>query len=90
MRTQPGFRVISCGFVDRVFWTWTIYEFTRNHAKEKSRDYLRAHESVALAYADLKRRLAVDHRLDNIGYMRGKDDFVKSALADARWYETRL
>ena len=51
------------------------------------RDYLRAHESVALAYADLKRRLAVDHRFDSIGYMRGKDDFVKSVLADARrWY----
>ena len=54
------------------------------------RDYLRAHESVALAYADLKRRLAVDHRFDNIGYMRGKDAFVKSVLADAiRWYATK-
>ena len=54
------------------------------------RDYLRANESVALAYADLKQRLAVDHRFDNIGYMRGKDDFVKSALVDARrWYATR-
>jgi GrpB-like predicted nucleotidyltransferase (UPF0157 family) len=54
------------------------------------RDYLRANESVALAYADLKRRLAADHRFDNIGYMRGKDAFVKSVLADARrWYATR-
>jgi GrpB-like predicted nucleotidyltransferase (UPF0157 family) len=54
------------------------------------RDYLRANESVALAYADLKRRLAVDHHFDNIGYMRGKDDFIKSVLGDARrWYATR-
>jgi GrpB-like predicted nucleotidyltransferase (UPF0157 family) len=54
------------------------------------RDYLRTNENVALAYADLKRRLAVDHRFDNIGYMRGKDDFVKSALVDARrWYATK-
>jgi len=54
------------------------------------RDYLRAHKSVALAYADLKRLLAVDHHFDNISYMRGKDDFVKSVLEDARrWYATR-
>jgi GrpB-like predicted nucleotidyltransferase (UPF0157 family) len=54
------------------------------------RDYLRAHESVSLAYADLKRRLAVDHHFNNIDYMRGKDHFVKSALADARrWDATR-
>jgi len=54
------------------------------------RDYLRANKSVALAYANLKRRLAVDHHFDNIGYMRGKDDFVKSVLVDARrWYATQ-
>lgn len=48
------------------------------------RDYLRVHRDVAAAYADVKRRAAVDHRLDNIGYMRAKDGFVKTALADAR------
>ena len=54
------------------------------------RDYLRAHQRVALAYADLKRRLAAKHHFDNIGYMRGKDDFVNSVLTDAtRWYATR-
>ena len=54
------------------------------------RDYLRAHKNVALAYADLKRRLALDHHFDNIGYMRGKDAFVKSVLADARrWFATQ-
>jgi GrpB-like predicted nucleotidyltransferase (UPF0157 family) len=51
------------------------------------RDYLRANESVALAYADLKRRLSVDHQF---GYMRGKNDFVKAVLVDARrWYATQ-
>ena len=40
------------------------------------------------AYAGEKRRAAVDHRFDNIGYMRAKYGFVKAALADARrWYE---
>ena len=54
------------------------------------RDYLRANESVALAYADLKQRLAVDYRFDNVGYMRGKDEFVKSVVVDARrWYATQ-
>ena len=54
------------------------------------RDYLRSHESVALAYANLKQRLAAENRFNNIGYMRGKDAFVKSVVADARhWYATR-
>ena len=48
------------------------------------RDYLRANREVAIAYAELKRRAAIDHRFDNISYMRAKDSFVKSTLADAR------
>jgi GrpB-like predicted nucleotidyltransferase (UPF0157 family) len=51
------------------------------------RDYLRTHPDQAAAYGLLKRRLALDHPHDNISYMRGKDLFVKSLLADARrWY----
>src|ERR1041384_113181 len=51
------------------------------------RDYLRAHSSDAAAYGDLKRRIAAEHRLDNIGYMRAKDAFLKSTLSKAgRWY----
>ena len=54
------------------------------------RDYLRANRDVATAYGDLKRRIAIDHRFDNIGYMRAKDAFVKSTLADARrWFNSR-
>jgi GrpB-like predicted nucleotidyltransferase (UPF0157 family)/catechol 2,3-dioxygenase-like lactoylglutathione lyase family enzyme len=54
------------------------------------RDYLRMHEDVAAAYVGVKRRAAVEHRFDNIGYMHAKDGFVKAALADARrWYETK-
>jgi GrpB protein len=37
------------------------------------RDYLRAHSSKAAEYGELKRRIAVEHRLDNIGYMRAKN-----------------
>ncbi len=52
------------------------------------RDYLRVNREVAIAYAGLKRRAAIDHRFDNISYMRAKDSFVKSTLVDARsWYE---
>lgn len=55
------------------------------------RDYLRAHRLKAVAYGDLKRSLAIAHRHDILGYMRGKDQFVKSLLADARvWYETTV
>ena len=40
------------------------------------------------AYAGVKRRAAVEHSFDNIGYVRAKDGFVKAALANARrWYE---
>jgi GrpB-like predicted nucleotidyltransferase (UPF0157 family) len=55
------------------------------------RDYLREHKSRAVAYGDLKRDLATVHRHDIIGYMRGKDAFIKSVLVDARrWYESKL
>jgi GrpB-like predicted nucleotidyltransferase (UPF0157 family) len=48
------------------------------------RDYLRTHPVEAAAYGELKQRLALAHRDDNIGYMLGKDAFVKSLLAAAR------
>ena len=32
-RDFVAFRVISCGFVDRVFWAETVHEFTRTHTK---------------------------------------------------------
>ncbi len=53
------------------------------------RDYLRSHRNVAVTYGKLKQRAAIDHRSDNVGYMRAKDGFIKSALLDARsWYES--
>ena len=48
------------------------------------RDYLRVHPQRASQYGMIKHQLAIEHRHDNIGYMRGKDAFVKSILADAR------
>ena len=48
------------------------------------RDYLRAHPQRAAEYGALKQRLALEHRHDNIGYMRGKDAYIRSVLDDAR------
>ena len=48
------------------------------------RDYLRAHSQQAASYGQLKQRLALDHPHDNLGYMRGKDPFIKSLLEVAR------
>lgn len=54
------------------------------------RDYLRTHQADAAAYGELKRRLALAHCHDNVGYMQGKDAFVKAMLVNARrWYERR-
>ena len=55
------------------------------------RDYLRSHPDRAAVYGSLKRRLARDHRHDNIAYMRGKDEFIKSVLIEAhRWLTSRV
>ena len=55
------------------------------------RDYLRAHPPRAAAYGTLKQRLALAYRHDNIGYMRGKDAFVKTVLDEARqWWRDTL
>jgi GrpB-like predicted nucleotidyltransferase (UPF0157 family) len=54
------------------------------------RDYLRAHPHCAADYGALKERLAFSHRHDIVGYIRGKDAFIKSALDDAReWFHLR-
>jgi len=48
------------------------------------RDYLRAHPQRAAEYGALKQRLAVERRHDNIGYMRGKDAYIRELLDEAR------
>ena len=48
------------------------------------RDYLRAHPSRAAEYGALKERLALRHRQDSIGYMHGKDNFIRTVLQEAR------
>jgi len=47
------------------------------------RDYLRAHVDVANEYADLKRRLAREHRLDREAYTEAKTPFIQRVLACA-------
>src|ERR1035437_8071942 len=50
------------------------------------RDYLRRHAGVAVEYAELKQRLAAQHRLDREAYTEAKTPFVgrilKIALAE--------
>lgn len=51
-------------------------------AKElEFRDRLRADPGVAMAYAQLKRKLAAEHHDDREAYTLGKTDFIRSALA---------
>lgn len=40
------------------------------------RDYLRSHARIAAEYADLKRRLAYEHRLDREAYTDAKGPFI--------------
>ena len=47
------------------------------------RDYLRDHPHNAAAYGDLKTRLAAQFAYDNVGYMRGKDRFIKQLISRA-------
>jgi len=54
------------------------------------RDYLRAHDDVAAAYAMLKRRLARAHPDDIVAYMDGKDAFIKGIEARALAWGTRV
>jgi GrpB-like predicted nucleotidyltransferase (UPF0157 family) len=47
------------------------------------RDYLRAHREEAQRYSRLKERLAMEHRHDIVGYIQGKDGFVRGVIAQA-------
>jgi GrpB-like predicted nucleotidyltransferase (UPF0157 family) len=47
------------------------------------RDYLRAHREEAEEYSRLKEHLAAEHRHDSVGYIQGKDAFVRGIIAKA-------
>jgi GrpB-like predicted nucleotidyltransferase (UPF0157 family) len=47
------------------------------------RDYLRAHPDVAREYADLKRRLAAEHRYAPEAYQLGKGPFIEAVMRRA-------
>jgi GrpB-like predicted nucleotidyltransferase (UPF0157 family) len=47
------------------------------------RDYLRDHADAALEYADLKWRLAEQHRFDREAYTDAKEPFVQRILREA-------
>jgi GrpB-like predicted nucleotidyltransferase (UPF0157 family) len=48
------------------------------------RDYLCSHPQVAAQYGAIKQRLAIEHRHDNVSYMRGKDAFIRRILDETR------
>jgi GrpB-like predicted nucleotidyltransferase (UPF0157 family) len=51
------------------------------------RAYLEAHPRVAADYGMLKEHLAAEYAFDNIGYMLGKDAFVRRTLeAATKWF----
>lgn len=47
------------------------------------RDYLRAHPETAREYADLKRRLALQHRDDRDAYQQAKSAFIEAVTRRA-------
>jgi GrpB-like predicted nucleotidyltransferase (UPF0157 family) len=50
------------------------------------RDYLRHHDDAAAAYADVKRRCALEYRYDRSAYLEAKDRFVWEIIRQAdRW-----
>lgn len=53
------------------------------------RDYMIAHPAIALAYGDLKRKLAGANPEDIEAYMDGKDAFIKEHEANAREWKRR-
>jgi GrpB-like predicted nucleotidyltransferase (UPF0157 family) len=44
------------------------------------RDHLRSNDAVRDAYADLKRKLAVEHPHDRLAYTEGKTEFIALVL----------
>lgn len=54
------------------------------------REYLRSHPSVARAYGDLKKRLAVDFAHDSIGYVEAKTGFLLAILQEVGFSADRL
>jgi GrpB-like predicted nucleotidyltransferase (UPF0157 family) len=60
----------------------------RNHLTV--RDHLRAHSADAVAYADLKRRLASEFPFDRSAYVAGKTEFILALLARYGFCEEEL
>ena len=59
-------------------------------AKLAFRDYLRQHPDIAKRYTKLKEIVAKQNPNDIVGYINGKNDFIKSTIVDAlAWYRRR-
>jgi GrpB-like predicted nucleotidyltransferase (UPF0157 family) len=65
-----------------------LYLCTADHAGLESvvrfRDYMRANPAEVLAYGELKRELAAQHRNERDAYAEGKGPFIEAALERSR------
>ncbi len=79
---------------DEVHRTHHIHAYEPGHFEIEAhlnlRDYLRAHPDQARRYADLKARLAEQHRHDIEAYIAGKTPLVKEILENARQWRGAL
>ncbi|MFZ5353174.1 MAG: GrpB family protein [Bacillota bacterium] len=87
----PGRRFFMKGLYDR---THHVHAFgTGNPELEKHlnfRDYITAHPKAARQYEELKKALAEKFRYDSIGYVNGKDAFIKDIDIKAKkWAERK-
>lgn len=52
------------------------------------RDYMKSHPMEAMEYSILKEKVAREFRYDIVGYIRGKDKFIKQVIAKANLNKT--
>jgi GrpB-like predicted nucleotidyltransferase (UPF0157 family) len=76
-RDQSGNRTHHIHVVESHFEHWDRLLF---------RDYLIDHPDVAMAYGNLKMRLAGVHHRDRVAYTHAKNDFVKRVTTIAKQY----
>ena len=60
-----------------------VHESEAWHERVRFRDALRSQPLIAARYAELKQRLAAEHRTDREAYTDAKTKFVRSVLRDA-------
>lgn len=70
-RGADGQRTHHIHIIERHFEHWQRLKF---------RDYLIKHPETSRQYAELKQRLAADHRADRVAYTRAKGEFISGVM----------